>query len=118
MLILPKPYKRVDDRGVLTELTRGVWKQVNLLEVAVNKQFGGHYHKNKTELFYVLSGIVVFTIATKTTLTTQLIGSGERIQVDPYDQHTLVSCADSVVVEMMSEEFDEKDTFKYGDDND
>ena len=53
---------RKDLRGTLTQLTSGVWEQVNLLEIKKGKTMGGHYHKSTHEFFYVLSGHVnVFT---------------------------------------------------------
>jgi len=122
MQILQPNYRRSDDRGTLTDL-RGEWKQANILEIKKGFSFGGHYHQNKTEIFYVVSGFVEFTITSsvssgatfkaKSTLQ-QVLAAKEIIKVEPYDQHTLMALEDSVVVELLSEPFDEKDTFKYG----
>jgi len=115
MLLISRPFnKSFDERRTLIEISRGEWKQVNLLKIRKGKIVGGHYHKNKTELFYVISGLVVFTIATQDRIGTHVVQTDEMIQVDPLEQHTLIACEDSVLVELMTTEFDEKNVFKYG----
>jgi quercetin dioxygenase-like cupin family protein len=116
MQILQPNYQRSDERGTLDEI-QFESKQVNVLHIRKGKEFGGHYHKDKTEVFYVVSGIVVFTVMNQTTLLSELLAAKEIIRIDPYDQHTLYAFEDSVIVELLSSPYDEKDTFKYGEKN-
>lgn len=113
MKLLQPTYYRSDERGSLTDI-RGEWKQANILHIYKGEKFGGHYHKEKTEIFYVMSGLVTFTIVNQEKLYRHLLVAGKIIMVEPYDQHTLLALEDSVVVEFLSSSYDEKDTFKYG----
>ena len=38
-------YQRKEDRGTLTQVNSGDWKQLNILEIKKGNTFGGHYHK-------------------------------------------------------------------------
>jgi len=45
-----------DRRGALTELFRGDWGQINLVEVAPGATRGGHRHNNTNEIWVFLYG--------------------------------------------------------------
>ena len=113
MKFLQPNYQRNDERGALIELS-GKWEQVNILCIYKDKEFGGHYHKHKTERFYVIRGLVKFTIQTQSNLCEPfLLGVGQMIEIEPYDQHTLFAEDDSILVELLSEPYTETDIFKY-----
>lgn len=45
-----------DDRGTLTQLVREGYSQVNVITSCANALRGGHFHKNNSEAFYIISG--------------------------------------------------------------
>ena len=103
---------RKDERGSLTQVNTGLWKQANILDIRRDSSFGGHYHKEKEELFYVISGRVQVLVENKDSATTMDFESGECFLIEPMDKHTIYGIEDSVLVEMLSEPFSEEDTFK------
>jgi len=112
-------YSRKDLRGTLTQVNNKFpVKQVNILELNRGSIFGGHYHKQKKELFYVVSGMVVLTICSMKggpgyrESTSYTFFPGEAFVVEPYDSHTLFAPHGKVVVvELLSKPFSEHDTF-------
>ena len=115
MKILHPSYRRVDERGILEEISLNTWKQVNILHIKKDEVFGGHYHLHKTELFYVVSGRITFDVRGADDIFTTVFGAGEMIRIDPLDQHTIKAEEDSVLVELLSCPYDSTDVFKYGD---
>ena len=94
-------YIRSDDRGTLTQINTNTWEQVNLLEITAGKVFGGHYHKHKTELFYVISGTIK--------INGEIFEKGGIFLIEPMDMHTIEAIEDSVIVELLSLPYDKND---------
>lgn len=106
-------YIRIDDRGRLIQVSTYDWKQCNVLEIKKGKFFGGHYHKNRTELFYVISGVVKFRINNRKNNSndTVIISICGCLRIDPYDLHEIEAIEDAVLVELLSEPYNEKDVY-------
>ena len=51
-----------DARGSLTQLVHGDWKQVNYITSVAGAYRGGHFHKQNTEAFYVISGAFLLVV--------------------------------------------------------
>jgi mannose-6-phosphate isomerase-like protein (cupin superfamily) len=101
-------YKRVDKRGILLQIATGQFKQANIIHIKTGETVGGHYHKNRTELFYVIEGMVAFIEEHKF-----LKNEDEEVlEIKPLMKHTFTGCMDSIILELLSEPFDEKDTWK------
>ncbi len=49
-------FEFADDRGALTQLVHGGWKQVNYITSVTGAFRGNHYHLQNKEAFYVISG--------------------------------------------------------------
>jgi len=96
-------FVREDGRGKLIQLITGEFKQINILEIGKGSYFGGHYHKHKTEWFYVLSGEV--------RVNSELYMKGGYFRVDSGNMHTLEAINDSIIVEILSCPYDSKDIF-------
>ncbi len=104
-------YQRKDNRGTLTQVSTDEWKQLNILEIKKGETFGGHYHKEKTELFYVIYGEVDFNIENKQGIFTEQLAKGDCLLVEPYDIHTIYAFKDSTLVEVLSHPFSKEDTY-------
>ena len=105
-------FVRNDERGMLIQVNTGEWKQVNYLLINKNQEFGGHYHKHKRELFYVIKGELNVQIIDKKGGQNVNLKSGECVLIEPYDIHTLFAVEDSEIVELLSEPFDKGDIYE------
>ena len=107
---LPVEYRRNDHRGSLIQVNTGEWRQLNHLIILEGNTFGGHYHKKKQELFYILSGKVKITISKENMAVSTLLEEADCFLVEPYEVHTLYALEDSVLIEVLSEPFSREDT--------
>lgn len=103
MKTLKPEYARNDKRGSLIQLPGS--KQTNILIIREGETFGGHYHKERTELFYVIFGHLMMNKVRN-------LFSGDFIQIDPGDMHTFTAIKTTYVVELLSDPYNEKDTWK------
>lgn len=95
---------RSDERGLLIQISTGLWKQVNYLSIKKGNSFGGHYHKHKEELFYLLRGKVKVNEKDE-------INLNECFLISPLEIHTIYAMEDSELIEMLSEPYDKNDVF-------
>lgn len=105
-------YQRKEPRGILTQVNTGEWNQLNVIEIKKGEIFGRHYHKEKTELFYVVFGIVEFIIENEQGVFTELLNKGECLLVEPYDKHTLCAVKDATIVELLSTPYSKEDSYE------
>ena len=57
MIEIIKPdFTYEDDRGSLIQLVHYGYKQVNIIKSVRGAIRGGHYHKNNSEVFFIISG--------------------------------------------------------------
>mgnify|MGYP001613679146 CR=1 FL=1 len=103
-------YSRIDERGTLIQINTGVWKQINYLSIKKNQSFGGHYHKHKKELFYVLRGFINMEIEKDNLHYCLPVKKGQCFLVEPYETHTIFADRNSELIELLSESFSKKDT--------
>ena len=113
MKILKPEFIRKDKRGKLVQVSIGNWKQLNVLEVKKHNTFGGHYHKKKKELFYLIKGKIDLIILKKDHLRVWDLEEGDCFLVEPYESHTVEALEDSILVEVLSKPYSEEDTYKY-----
>ena len=109
MKIRKVEFERKDERGKLTQISTGDWKQLNYLQIKKDCSFGGHYHIHKEELFYLVSGDVEFKIKNDGGVHSIKLEKGDCLLVEPYDHHTIVAFKDSTLIELLSCPFDAKD---------
>ena len=103
-------YKRDDKRGSLVQVNTGEWKQLNHLFIKKGNSFGGHYHKHKKELFYLLEGKIKVIVSNNAIQKENLNPSG-LVRIDPYDYHNIYAIEDSNIIELLSEPFDKADIY-------
>lgn len=109
-------YQRKEDRGTLTQVNTGDWKQLNILEIKKGNTFGGHYHKEKEELFYVVFGKVNMMIQNQleeSPVCVEILSKGDCILIEPYEEHSLIAIQDTTIVEVLSQPYSETDTYEY-----
>jgi mannose-6-phosphate isomerase-like protein (cupin superfamily) len=105
-------YVRKEERGTLIQVSSGEWKQLNILEIKKGNTFGGHYHKEKEELFYVVFGKVEFIIENDKGTFTETLGKGDCLLVEPYDKHTICALQDSTLGELLSATYSKEDVYE------
>ncbi len=97
-------YIRSDNRGMLVQINTDLWKQINYLCIEKDNSFGGHYHKDKKELFYLARGKVKVN-------DTEIINPNECFVINPLEKHTIYALENSELVELLSEPYDKRDIF-------
>jgi mannose-6-phosphate isomerase-like protein (cupin superfamily) len=105
MKLLKIEYERSDDRGALIQVCTGNWKQTNMLYMKKGETFGGHFHKKRTELFYVVGGKVIMNKSVK-------LKWRDMVLIEPYDMHSFKATENTIILELLSKPFNEKDTWK------
>ena len=112
MQIVKVEYIRKDKRGILIQINTGLWKQVNYLTIKKDEAFGGHYHRHKEELFYLIKGAVKVEIINKIKQqgTRLSFKKGECFLIEPMEKHTLYALKNSELVELLSEPYSQLDT--------
>lgn len=96
-----------DERGCFTGITQEGWEEINIVETKANEKRGGHYHKETTELFYFVSGVVevsVFTVTGKEEIFTMT--KGDILVIDPFEVHTFFTKSNAVWINMLSKALD------------
>jgi mannose-6-phosphate isomerase-like protein (cupin superfamily) len=75
---------------------------------------GKHYHEEKDETFYVVSGVIraVFINQDRTEREEHLLRKGERIRVKPRIWHVFYGLEDATVVEYSPQKYDKNDAYK------
>ncbi len=104
-------YARNDERGSLVQINTGEWKQANYLSINKGYSFGGHYHRHKKELFYLISGRVKVFIEGTGKMHELDISENELFLVEPFEKHTIEAKENSVILEMLSQPYSKEDTY-------
>lgn len=100
-----KPVSK-DSRRALYEFgIGGVWKVSKLIKVKSDCMIGGHFHKKKDELFLVLSGLVRYSMCTKS----GIAGPDETINVPRGTYHSFECTAGTTMICLASELHDPND---------
>lgn len=91
-----------DNRGKLAQLVHGGYEQVNVLVTNQGVTRGGHYHKNSTEAFYVISGCVEIHFSGIKQKTEEKVKfeQGDFFRIHPYVLHSMFFPEDCVMVAM------------------
>jgi len=118
MRMIRPEFKRQDSRGTLIQLSSKGWRQVNIQEIKQSTRTGGHYHKRKKELFYVLRGAILLNIVymrgknkgPEESLSFAFY-PGDAFLVEPFESHSLLGLKDSMIVVLLSSEHSLKDTY-------
>ena len=113
MITINTEYERSDERGRLIQINSGEWKQVNYLLIKQGQTFGGHYHKKKKEIFYIIEGklrMIVQNMKQPDIIHDFVMKDGDTVLIEPFDLHILTALADVKVIELLSEYYCQEDT--------
>ena len=81
-----------------------------LLYFVKGRKCSWHYHKNKDETFYVLSGRIVVNYSHNDNLdaaTSVILNKGENFYVPPGLRHQMIALEDTELFEFSTQHFDE-----------
>lgn len=102
-----------DDRGSLTEFCdlEGNYKQVNILHSKKGSIRGNHYHKDLTERFYIVTGLVSLYVKCVHSGNEKKIicEEGEAFVIKPGLLHTLEFLEDTYILSFYSNAFNPKE---------
>lgn len=114
MRILDVEFKRKDKRGSLEQISTGFWRQVNRLFIKKGETFGGHYHKHKEELFYIVKGYIKAEIinAVSNKKEQSYFGEGRCFLIEPYEKHTIIAEKNTEIIELLSKPYSKKDCYE------
>lgn len=75
---------------------------------------GGHYHKNKEEIFYVFRGKIKASFLDMDTLqkNEKILEKGDKIRVNPRCGHFFYGLEDAVIIEYSPQVYDKEDSYK------
>lgn len=101
-------FTRLDERGGFLGITQESWAEVNFIETRANQVRGNHYHKETTELFFIVSGEIEVVIDD--------LNSGKHLElsfrkgdvfiIEPYEVHTFRTTTDAQWINMLSKSTD------------
>jgi len=110
----------IEERGELVLLSDG--EEIRhityfSLNPGVGFYRGGHYHKRKTEKFYVVSGQLLIHLKDIENLETQIIevNPGQRVTIRHMCAHKFEAVSPSQVIEYYSTPYDSKDDIRFDD---
>ncbi len=88
----------------------------HLAAFGIRKGFsrGGHYHKNKEEIFYVFRGKIKASFVDMDTLqrNEEILEKGDKIRVNPGCGHLFYGLEDAVIIEYSPQVYDQGDSYK------
>ena len=110
----------VEERGELVLLADGdEIRHITFFTLKPGETFfrGGHFHKKKTEKFYVVSGrlnILIVDVHTKEKDIIEII-AGQRVTIYPFCAHKFQAITESQVIEYYASAYDIDDDVRFTD---
>lgn len=103
-----------DQRGLLIQLVRDGFKQVNYITAKKNTIRGGHYHKFNFEAFFVVSGRfnLILSDLGNEVQETQIMAAGEFFEIPPNVLHSFEFLEETQLISMYSSGVELKDGSK------
>lgn len=106
-----------DSRRKLFEFGKGYnWKIGKYIEVTEDCKIGGHYHKNKDELFLIVSGKIGYSLSDVNNggnaAIIQYAEKGECIIVPRNTYHNFYCSAGTIIIGLATELHDDNDDNK------
>lgn len=113
-----KEKRLIQDRGELALITDGeVIRHITYFSLNPGPNYfrGGHYHKKKTENFYIISGkckVLLKDVETQE-IKELILNSGDKLTVMPLCAHKFFGIEYSQVIEYYEFPYDSEDDFLY-----
>ena len=97
--ILTPDFVFPDDRGLLVQICRGGYGQINAVFTKKGAVRGNlHYHKHTEEAFFILSGRVLVTAERDGVAEEKEFCTGDMFQIGAYVRHTFAYLEDTYLV--------------------
>lgn len=91
-----------DNRGVLKQLVHGGYRQINVIMSKKGVSRGGHYHKQNTEAFYIISGAGEVNLIRDGETDIFHFTTGSFFEIPAYVAHSFHFLEDTILVSMYS----------------
>ncbi len=98
--ILKPDFHFEDERGVLDQVVRGGYTQVNVVSSHKDVFRGGHYHKENIECFYVIEGSFRLILEKDGVKEEYTFTKGDMFRIYPYVIHSFYYLEESSVLAM------------------
>ncbi|MBQ7639225.1 MAG: cupin domain-containing protein [Clostridia bacterium] len=111
--ILTPDFTYPDDRGLLVQICREGYSQINAVftkKGAVRGNF--HFHKNTKEAFFVLSGKILVTAEKDGETETRLFETGDMFLIEEYVRHSFDYLEDTYLVGLYTSPVENEDGTK------
>lgn len=89
-----------DDRGCLKQLVSKGWSQVNFISSNRAAIRGHHYHKENSELFFVISGSFKLILEKDNLKQDLIIKTNDMFIIEPKTMHAFEFLEDTLLVSM------------------
>lgn len=93
-------FQHKDERGSLTQLIHGGYRQINVLESKKGSMRGAHFHKRSMEAFYLISGSVDVEFKSKEEEKTVIFKQGDFFEIHPFVLHNMYFTENCLMVQM------------------
>ena len=116
-----EPYKtNMSNRGLFFGIVNsGDWEEVNYIETKANQVRGNHFHKEATELFFIIEGEIDIKVTNTSgeTIKEFTAKKGSIFLIEPLEVHTFTCKSDCKWINVMSKRMDDNllDIHKYED---
>ncbi len=99
---LQTDFEHRDERGILIQLCRRGYSQINFITSTGGALRGGHYHQLNTEAFYMIQGRCRVTARKDGISETEEFTAGDFFRIGPYITHEFEYLEDSALISMYS----------------
>lgn len=101
--IIQPDFIHQNENGVLTQLVRSGFRQVNVIESKAGGSRGGHFHKQNQEAFFVVQGTFRLSVSRNDKQETYQFQKGDMFSIPAYVKHSFDFGEDTILVSMYSE---------------
>ncbi len=100
--IMKPDFIHQSETGVLTQLVRSGFRQVNVIESKAGDHRGGHFHKQNQEAFFVVQGAFRLSVSMNEEQETHKFQKGDMFSIPAYVKHSFDFAEDTILVSMYS----------------
>jgi quercetin dioxygenase-like cupin family protein len=100
MRLLEPEFTHSDNRRTITQLFSSKIEQVNIYNAKKDSVLGNHFHKETTEYFYILKGVLMVNDE-------RILSKYSLFCFDPGERHTLLCITDVTFMTFLSKAYDQ-----------
>lgn len=109
-LLLSYYFQCSDERGIFKGIINsGQWQEVNLVHTQANQLRGGHYHRQTTEVIFLLSGsasVELKEVDSPNQRSSLILAPGQGLQIQPRIAHWFQYHEDSIHIQLLNQKYD------------